>query len=423
MFKFRKNIHTAVIEKNKETYDLPFERMPDPDEIIILLPQFEGDTSKIIVEEGAYVVKGQRIAEDMESIPVHSSISGNVEEILELRVHGSEKRTGVRIVSDGKGKISEKVIVPEIETKKAYLDCIRRAGVLNGKIPAFKDFNREKVTGIVVSGLESDTVITAGYRTLEEDIETIVAGISVTMKYLEADNAVICISEEYTGLIEDVKKGTSTHGSIFVKPVKKIYVPENEKIKRMVLSGTGSESDDILYTDIWAMLEIGTFFKTGMPVVEKRITVAGDIIREHKNLIVPLGARIADVIQYCGGYIKEPRKIIDNGTMTGRCLSSDRLPVTKETRGIIAFEGKKSLMPPVKNCIRCGACYRTCPEELMPIYISKAFAKGKLKSLIALKAEKCISCGCCTYSCPAKIPLHKICTEAKSLLEEVKANG
>ena len=45
-----------------------------------LVPQYPGDTNRVIVEEGSYVVAGQRIADSMEAMPLHSAVSGTVEE-------------------------------------------------------------------------------------------------------------------------------------------------------------------------------------------------------------------------------------------------------------------------------------------------------------------------------------------------------
>ena len=384
----KRRFYTIQVERNKRTWDCETETMPEPEEIVLLVPQYPGDTSRVIVEEGSYVVVGQRIADSMESIPLHSAVSGTVEEIAEVRVRGNDRRTAVRIVSDGKQKISEKVEIPEIETKKVYIDCIRRAGIFNGRTPAYIDFSREDIKTIYVNGLESEPVVTAGHRIMIEDAEDIAEGIALTMKYLEADKAVVCIAD-------------------------------NREILEYELTGE-EDNSEVLFSDIRTMAQIGSYFRTGMPVVSQKITVDGDIIAEPKNVLVPIGTRIAAVAEFCGGYTSTPRKIIDNGTMTGRCFSSDRLPVCKDTKAIVAFEGKDSVMPDVEHCIRCGSCYRNCPEGLTPVYIAKAYARGDIKNLKVFDVTKCVGCGCCSYICPAKIPLQQICLEAGRMVREVE---
>ncbi len=415
----KRRFYTIQVERNKKTWDCETETMPEPEEIVLLVPQYPGDTSRVIVEEGSYVVAGQRIADSMEAMPLHSAVSGTVEEIAEVRVRGNDRRTAVRIVSDGKQKISEKVEIPEIETKKVYIDCIRRAGIFNGRTPAYIDFSREDIKTIYVNGLESEPVVTAGHRIMIEDAEDIAEGIALTMKYLEADKAVVCIAASDTEAAEIMGEAAHMHSGIYIKTVKDKYIPDNREILEYELTGE-EDNSEVLFSDIRTMAQIGSYFRTGMPVISQKITVDGDIIAEPKNVLVPIGTRIAAVADFCGGYTSTPRKIIDNGTMTGRCFSSDRLPVCKDTKAIVAFEGKDSVMPDVEHCIRCGSCYRNCPEGLTPVYIAKAYARGDIKNLKVFDVTKCIGCGCCSYICPAKIPLQQICLEAGRMVREVE---
>ncbi len=415
----KRRFYTIQIEKNKRTWDCETQTMPEPEEIMLLVPQFPGDTARITVEEGSYVVVGQRVADSMDSAPVHSPVSGTVQEISEVRVRGNDRRTAVTIVSDGKQKISEKIKVPEIETRKAYIDCLRRAGILNGRTPAYTDFNREDVDTIYISGLEPEPAVTAGHRIMLEDANDIADGIALTMKYLEAGKAVVCIAASDTEALDIMGEAAHMYSGIYIKALKDKYIPDNQELLEYELAGDEA-SGHVLFSDIRTMAQIGSYFRTGMPVISQKITVDGDIIAEPKNVLVPIGARIAEVADFCGGYTSIPRKIIDNGTMTGKCFSSDRLPVCKDTRAIVAFEGKDSIMPAVEHCIRCGSCYRNCPEGLTPVYIAKAYARGDISNLKVFDVTKCISCGCCSYICPAKIPLQQICLEAGRMVREVE---
>ena len=58
-------------------------------------------------------------------------------------------------------------------------------------------------------------------------------------------------------------------------------------------------------------------FAKGMPLIERVITVDGDCVREPGNVLVPLGASAMDVIEACGGLVKQPHKLIFGGPMMG----------------------------------------------------------------------------------------------------------
>ena len=72
--------------------------------------------------------------------------------------------------------------------------------------------------------------------------------------------------------------------------------------------------------NVTTVSSIGKFLKTGMPLVNKRLTVAGDAVAHPKNLEVPIGTPAADVLAFCGTR-EEPRKVIVGG-LAKRYLNS-----------------------------------------------------------------------------------------------------
>ena len=69
--------------------------------------------------------------------------------------------------------------------------------------------------------------------------------------------------------------------------------------------------------------------KTGMPLTLKRVTVDGSAVQNPQNVIVPVGTKIAALMEFCGGYREEPKKIIMGGPMMGVAVTTDELPVLK----------------------------------------------------------------------------------------------
>ena len=89
-------------------------------------------------------------------------------------------------------------------------------------------------------------------------------------------------------------------------------------------------------------------------------------ITEAKNVRVPIGAPIKDIIAFCGGYKGTPAKLISGGPMMGTALMTDDFPVLKQNNAFLAFDEAeaKSLEPTA--CISCGRCVNACPMNLMP---------------------------------------------------------
>ncbi len=78
-------------------------------------------------------------------------------------------------------------------------------------------------------------------------------------------------------------------------------------------------------------------FAEGMPLIERCVTVDGDCVKEPKNLRVPLGTSVRELISYCGGLVAEPFKIINGGPMMGAAIWDADAPVTKGTSAILVF--------------------------------------------------------------------------------------
>ena len=75
-----------------------------------------------------------------------------------------------------------------------------------------------------------------------------------------------------------------------------------------------------------------------MPLIERCITVDGNIVKEPKNVIAPIGTPLEDVFEFCGGFTDEPKKVLYGGPMMGIAMytldvatTTYRLPVSPDS--------------------------------------------------------------------------------------------
>lgn len=162
-------------------------------------------------------------------------------------------------------------------------------------------------------------------------------------------------------------------------------------------------------------------FATGMPLVERIVTVDGDCIKTPKNVLVPLGTTYRDLIAFCGGLTEEPKKIINGGPMMGFAQWSIDSAVTKGTSAILAFSDRMEhpYEQPI-NCIRCGRCVRGCPMRLMPNYLAMFTIQNKLELADEFNLTSCVECGSCSYNCPAHVPIVQYIRASKVKLADYK---
>ena len=151
------------------------------------------------------------------------------------------------------------------------------------------------------------------------------------------------------------------------------------------------------------------------------ITVAGDAVKNPRNVEVPVGTSVEKVIELCG-LNEEPEVIVMGGSMTGRSIfEPENEVVGPTTRGIIALT--RSYSGRNYNCIGCGRCDHACPKALSVSSLRKFAEFGKLEKMERYDIAQCTGCGACSYVCPSRIDVAATILKAKKQIELAKKEG
>lgn len=436
MEKKGRSLNSIRVSHEKHTAGCATEKMAVPETVCISMAQHIGAPCKPLVAKGDHVKVGQKIGdtEAFVSAPIHSSVSGTVKEISSMRSMAGGEDQVIIIETDGKQEVSEDIAPPVIESQKDFVAALRASGLVGlggAAFPThikFNPKNLDEVDTLIVNGAECEPFITSDHRLMLEDTEFIIKGIEATVKYLDIKNVYIGVEENKPDAISRLrevieKKGLS--GTIEVKTLKARYPQGAERVMVHEITGKTLNAGvlpaelGVLLSNITSIAFIGQYLETGRPLTTKRITVDGNAIAEPKNIIVPIGARIADVAAACGGYKAEPRKILMGGPMMGRAVYSDEFPIVKNNNAILIFDEPQALIPEETGCIKCGMCLRACPFDLMPVSMVEAYERKDVDRLKRLKVTECMECGSCSYICPARRPLSFTHKMAKGFLKEV----
>ena len=432
MFPFKKSLKSIHLEHNKSTMDLCTEIMPIPDKIYISVVQHIGAPCQPLVEIGDIVKVGQLIADSNTfiSAPVHSSVSGKVVKIEDIMSSLGTKDKTIVIETDKKQELWEGLEIPVIKSKDDFIKAIRASGLVGLGGAAFPTHvkynpkNLEEVDTLIVNGAECEPYITSDYRTMMEDTENIVYGIRIIMKYLNLKKCYIGIEKNKPLAIKKLEYAIKNMTGVSVVTLKPTYPQGAERV--LIYETTGKTLNPgklpadigIIVSNISTVSFVAEYCKTGVPLISKRITVDGNAVLFPRNLRAPIGARICDIIDYCGGYTKTPKKIIMGGPMMGRAIYNPEKALIKNNNAIIVLDESMAKTPRETECINCGRCYANCPLNLMPTAIAKEFSRNNVEGLKNLKVSICMECGCCTYVCPAKKQLSMINRLAKKLIQE-----
>jgi electron transport complex protein RnfC len=163
---------------------------------------------------------------------------------------------------------------------------------------------------------------------------------------------------------------------------------------------------------------IGEMVARGQPLIERVVTVTGPGIRRPSNLIIPLGTKLGDVIDFCGGMHDDTRQILFGGPMMGSAQRSLDVPVMKGTSGVLFLTDRQVLPREEYPCIKCLRCIDACPVYLNPSRLGALARARHYEDMLNYNIMDCMECGSCSYVCPSNIPLVQRFRVAKGLLRE-----
>jgi len=419
-----KTFHGGVHPKEyKElTEHLAFENFPLPEQIILPLSQHLGKEAKALVKKGEDVKSGQMIAqaEGFVSAPVHTSVAGKVISVGKEQTSSGFPKDSIVIKRNGTIE-SEKFLLspmnPETITPDEIRERVALAGIVGQGGAAFPTSvklspPKDKVINVVIlNGCECEPYLTRDYRFMIERPGDLISGLKLIIKALGVKRGVIGIENNKPEAIKLLEQKVQYENGLEVVSLKTKYPQGAEKM--LIKAVTGKEvPPGKLPMDVGAVIQnIGTAIAIhdavvkGEVLITAALTVSGKGIKNPKNLIVPIGTTIQDVIDYCGGVTGDAVKIVVGGPMMGVAQFDLHAPVMKATSGILVLTKDEVAENPETPCLRCGQCVGACPLNLMPTKLSRYSQLNRFDDAEGAGITVCMECGTCAYTCPANIPL------------------
>jgi electron transport complex protein RnfC len=408
----------AGVKHHKNTADFVTERIKTPQTVTILMNQHIGAPAQIKVKKGDKVLKGDLIGDNDAFVfsPIYSSVSGEVTDIIDVLLPNGTTSKGVVITSDGEMKERE-FTPPKVETVDDLIKATKESGLVGlggAGFPTHVKFATDKkIDTIVINGAECEPYITADYREIMENSWDVMSGVYTLLDILKPEKIIIAIEENKPKALEELLKISSNEDAdpdnkVRVMKLKTRYPQGAEKVLILAATGkkipTGKLPADVgcLVMNITSISFLGRYLKTGRPLMSRRLTVDGSAISNPKNVRVPIGTSIKDIVDFCGGYKELPGKIILGGPMMGNAIADDSLPISKSNNAILAFLPEDVERREESDCIKCGKCVDACPMNLVPTRFQNLVKKGDFDTLQKAGIMTCMECGSCAYACPAK---------------------
>ena len=424
---FRGGVHPP--DEKHWTRDRAIEVMPPPAVVQVALHQHTGAPCTSVVKPKQMVQAGDLLgrSDAFVSAWVHSPVDGVVmRETVATLPNGRHVR--VVPVQTAQAPFDPRAVWDDIfggewPTKvdgsispTDVVDRVRAAGIVGQGGAAFPTHVKltrnpaKPVDVVLINGCECEPYLTADYRLMLEAPQPILLGARLAAIAAGASRVVLAVEDNKPDAVARTREWAPAY-NVEVVELDTHYPMGGEKQTVRVALGrtipTGGLPLDVgvVVLNVATAAAIARAVIRGRPLTHRVVTVTGPGIREPKNVLAPIGASYADLLEFCGGLTPQAARVIAGGPMMGFALGGFQCPVTKGTSGVVVLTAEEIERSEETACLRCGRCVDVCPLNLVPTRLAlaarhKDWATARRYHLLA-----CMECGCCAYVCPAAIPL------------------
>ena len=391
------------------------------------------------VKVGDSVARGQKIAsgESPMSVPVHASIAGTVKKIETRMVSGNLEVPCIVIQSDDSDRTE---FMPPLDpfkcSKEEALARIRDAGIVGmggAGFPTHVKFNPpagKTIEYVLANAAECEPYLTVDYRAMAETPDRFIDGLAIAMKITGAQKGIVVLEDNKKQLCDVLQKAieSNIHGSpISICLCKTKYPQGGEKsvtmaaLNREIPAGGLPADIGCCISNVTTLCSISDAFREGRPVIERSVTFSGLACKTKRNLCLPIGTVISELMPTEIEAEANVTKIIAGGPMMGMAMTSANFPVSKTTSGVLFLTAKETFLVDEDPCISCGTCINHCPYRLSPVLMVRAMAADDYAEANRYGLMDCVECGTCSYVCPSHIRLVQRFKVGKAIVREQMA--
>ncbi len=427
-------IHPA--EHKELTADCPIEPFVPPS-VTVPVSQALGPSAEPTVKKKDMVKRGDVIARAAEGgLPIHAPVSGIVKNVQREPHPVLVFDVAITILvkpADEEPEYPEQPGWQELSSAE-MLEKIKLGGLVGLGGAAFPTYRKlqlppdAKVDTLLINGSECEPYLTCDYRLMLEESEKVVLGAWTIAKMVGVNQCLIGIEDNKPDAAEAMRESIERLDIDGMQPAVDMQVvmmetkyPQGaerqliEALTGRVVPRRGLPMQvGIVVQNVATAYACLEAIRNDKPVLDRVVTVSGKGISEPKNLRVPLGTHVSDIVTHCGGFKEEVVKILAGGPMMGRALANMDVPLVKGSSGLLFLTREETNLDRYGPCIGCGECLDVCPLGLEPNKVSQYVEYGRPLETEVYGAVDCFECGCCSYVCPSNRPLVQFMQVAKT---------
>lgn len=435
---FHGGVHPA--EHKELSKESPLTQLLPKGELVYMTNQHIGKPASPVVKKGDRVLAGQIIAEagGFVSANIVSSVSGTVKAVEPRKNAFGGSAMAIVVENDGEYTLAEGVGV-ECDTNgltgQEILSKVQKAGIVGMGGAGFPTHVKltvkapEKIDYVIANGAECEPYITCDDQLMRTKAAEIVEGMEYMLRLFPNAKGVVVVENNKPEAIAAMEQACQGHDRVYVQPVKTKYPQGGERSLITVITGKHLKLG-MLPADAGCVVDnVATIYaiyravKFNEPLMERGFTVSGDAVQNPGNFIVKIGTSHQELVDACGGFKQDPKKVLSGGPMMGFAMTGLEAPICKNNNALtcLTVDEVEIAEGQMTACLRCGRCSRACPLGLSPQLMQvAAIRKDYDRYEHKLYGLDCIGCGCCTYGCPAKRPLMQLFKTTKAEIMATK---
>ncbi len=419
-------------ESKELTEQLPIQVMPLPAELHLILGQHIGAPCTPTVAKKTVVGEGDLVADVSKGlgVPLHAPVAGSIKAIATAAHPIRVTTPSITLAVDRDAQPRQWTADPWQQlSAQELLQKVHDAGIVGIGGAGFPTHVKLKppadtpIDTLLLNGAECEPYITADHRSMVEKAEEIVEGAKILLKILGIKTCVVGIEnnkpDAIAAMTAAVRAAGGDDGDISVATLQVKYPQGSEK--QLIQAITGRKvpamalpsAVGVVVHNVSTTRAVYEAVTLGKPLIEKVVTISGRGIARPANLLVKIGTKVGDIVEYCGGISDEVAKVVLGGPMMGFAVSTLDIPVTKTTSAVLFLTKEEIDTTPLSPCIRCGWCLDACPMGLEPKEIGLYVEANRAENTEQFGVFECFECGSCSYVCPAKRPLVQFVRLAK----------
>ena len=435
---FHGGVHPA--EHKELSKESPLTQLLPKGELVYMTNQHIGKPASPVVKKGDRVLAGQIIAEagGFVSANIVSSVSGTVKAVEPRKNASGGSAMAIVVENDGEYTLAEGVGV-ECDTNgltgQEILSKVQKAGIVGMGGAGFPTHVKltvktpEKIDYVIATGAQCEPHITCDDQLMRTKAAEIVEGMEYMLRLFPNAKGVVVVENNKPEAIAAMEQACQGHDRVYVQPVKTKYPQGGERSLITVITGKHLKLG-MLPADAGCVVDnVATIYaiyravKFNEPLMERGFTVSGDAVQNPGNFIVKIGTSHQELVDACGGFKQDPKKVLSGGPMMGFAMTGLEAPICKNNNALtcLTVDEVEIAEGQMTACLRCGRCSRACPLGLSPQLMQvAAIRKDYDRYEHKLYGLDCIGCGCCTYGCPAKRPLMQLFKTTKAEIMATK---